>query len=41
MWVPGSIPYTIVVMLGFYRWLEPESSTSLRRPALTPEKETT
>ena len=25
MWVPGSIAYTITFMIGFYRWLEPES----------------
>ena len=35
MWVPGSVSYTIAMMLGFYRWLEPESGTSKRRAALT------
>jgi putative membrane protein len=24
MWVPGSISYTIAMLIGFYRWLEPE-----------------
>jgi putative membrane protein len=35
MWVPGSISYCIAMMLGVYRWLEPESETLSRRPALT------
>ncbi|MGI8505249.1 MAG: cytochrome c oxidase assembly protein [Solirubrobacteraceae bacterium] len=35
MWVPGSISYTVAIMLGVYRWLEPESETRQRRPALT------
>jgi hypothetical protein len=34
MWVIGSIPYGVVALIGFYRWLEPES-TSPPRPALT------
>ena len=25
MWVPGSIAYTIAVLIGVYRWLEPEN----------------
>jgi hypothetical protein len=33
--VPGSISYTIAMMLGFYRWLEPESGPSKRAAALT------
>jgi putative membrane protein len=35
MWVPGSISYTIAMMLGFDRWLEPESGPSKRAAALT------
>ncbi|HEY2770493.1 MAG TPA: cytochrome c oxidase assembly protein [Solirubrobacteraceae bacterium] len=26
MWVPGSIAYAVAVVIGFYRWLEPEPS---------------
>jgi cytochrome c oxidase assembly factor CtaG len=32
MWVPGSISYTIAVIFGFYRWLEPDGHTP--RPAM-------
>lgn len=32
MWVPGSISYTIAVIYGFYRWMEPESR--MPRPAM-------
>jgi cytochrome c oxidase assembly factor CtaG len=32
MWVPGSIAYGIAVLIGFYRWLEPEPP---RAPVLT------
>ena len=35
MWVPGSISYTIAMMLGVYRWLEPESKSRPSRPAFT------
>jgi putative membrane protein len=35
MWVPGSIAYSLTVMLGFYRWLEPEPSLEKPRPAVT------
>jgi putative membrane protein len=31
MWVPGSLAYTIAMMIGVYRWLEPE--TRARPPA--------
>jgi cytochrome c oxidase assembly factor CtaG len=24
MWVPGSLAYTITMLIGFYRWLEPD-----------------
>jgi cytochrome c oxidase assembly factor CtaG len=33
MWVPGSISYTIAVMIVFWRWVAPESST--RQAAVT------
>jgi cytochrome c oxidase assembly factor CtaG len=32
MWVLGSLSYTITFMIGFYRWLEPDTSAP---PALT------
>ena len=33
MWVPGSISFTIAMLVGFYRWLEPEQRTgAARRP---------
>ncbi len=35
MWVPGSLAYGIAAIFAFYRWLEPESATRARRPALT------
>jgi putative membrane protein len=35
MWVPGSLAYGITMMLGVYRWLEPETDARSRRPALT------
>ncbi len=35
MWVPGSLAYGITMMLGVYRWLEPETDARPRRPALT------
>jgi putative membrane protein len=35
MWVPGSLSYGIAMMLGVYRWLEPESAPRSHRPALT------
>jgi cytochrome c oxidase assembly factor CtaG len=34
MWVPGSISYTITLLIGFYRWLEPEGERQ-PQPALT------
>jgi putative membrane protein len=34
MWVPGSIPYTIVLIMGLHRWLEPQRRAT-RGPALT------
>jgi cytochrome c oxidase assembly factor CtaG len=35
MWVPGSIAYSVTLMLGFYRWLEPDSTVDEHRTALT------
>jgi putative membrane protein len=35
MWVPGSLAYGVAMLIGFYRWLEPESASRSRRPALT------
>jgi putative membrane protein len=35
MWVPGSISYTITVLIGVYRWLEPDREPHSRRAALT------
>jgi cytochrome c oxidase assembly factor CtaG len=35
MWVPGSIAYSLTVMLGFYRWLEPDKSLDQPGTALT------
>jgi cytochrome c oxidase assembly factor CtaG len=34
MWVLGSISYTVTMLIGFYRWLEPEADAR-PRPALT------
>src|SRR5579863_3991807 len=35
MWVPGSISYTIAMMAGVYRWLEPDTRPSRRSTALS------
>ena len=35
MWVPGSLSYGIAMMLGFYRWLEPDSASHPPQRALT------
>lgn len=35
MWVPGSIAYAIVFLIGLYRWLEPDHSASSTSAALT------
>jgi putative membrane protein len=35
MWVPGSIAYSVTVMLGFYRWLEADGSAEKPRTAVT------
>lgn len=35
MWVPGSIPFVITFILGFYRWLEPDRSRNPISTALT------
>jgi cytochrome c oxidase assembly factor CtaG len=39
MWVLGSISFTVAMLIGFYRWLEPESQPAAAapaRPVLTP-----
>ena len=30
MWVLGSLAYTIAMMIGVYRWLEPDSAAPRR-----------
>jgi cytochrome c oxidase assembly factor CtaG len=35
MWVLGSISYTIALMSGVYRWLEPEREPGRRHAAIT------
>ncbi len=35
MWVPGSLAYTITFLIGFYRWLEADSSTRPPRTVVT------
>lgn len=35
MWVPGSISYTIAVLIVVWRWVEPERHTGPRRAAAT------
>jgi putative membrane protein len=35
MWVLGSISYTITFIIGFYKWLEPDTSTSTSSAAIT------
>jgi putative membrane protein len=35
MWVPGSVSYTITMLIGFYRWLEPDSTPGPRQAAFT------
>ena len=35
MWVLGSIAYTITFIIGFYKWLEPDTSTGSTSAALT------
>jgi putative membrane protein len=34
MWVPGSLSYGIAMIVGFYRWLEPDTGPHPRQPAL-------
>jgi cytochrome c oxidase assembly factor CtaG len=39
MWVLGSISFTVAMLVGFYRWLEPESYPAAApppTPVLTP-----
>jgi cytochrome c oxidase assembly factor CtaG len=35
MWVPGSLAYGVAMLIGFYRWLEPDSGKRSPRPVLT------
>ncbi|MGH2866338.1 MAG: cytochrome c oxidase assembly protein [Solirubrobacteraceae bacterium] len=35
MWVPGSLAYGVAMLIGVYRWLEPESGARPPAPALT------
>ncbi|MGI8715730.1 MAG: cytochrome c oxidase assembly protein [Solirubrobacteraceae bacterium] len=35
MWVPGSLAYGIALFVGVFRWLEPDTGATSRRPALT------
>lgn len=35
MWVPGSLSYTIAMMVGVYRWLEPDTTVPPGATALT------
>jgi putative membrane protein len=34
MWVPGSLAYTVAVIIGVYRWLEPDSAPAAHGPAI-------
>jgi putative membrane protein len=34
MWVPGSLSFTVAMMIGFYRWLEPDTAPRPRAPAI-------
>ncbi len=40
MWVPGSISYAVAALIGFYRWLEPQSRTPPSDPVAILEPET-
>jgi putative membrane protein len=33
MWVPGSVTYTVAMMTGVYRWLDPEPERKVRPPS--------
>lgn len=35
MWVPGSLAYTITLIIGFYRWMEADSKAPPRPTAVT------
>ena len=41
MWVPGSIAYGIAALIGFYRWLGPETTRSPAQPALERQRKRT
>ncbi|HZP71866.1 MAG TPA: cytochrome c oxidase assembly protein [Gaiellaceae bacterium] len=34
MWVPGSLPFTVAIVVFFYRWLGPEPATQAATPAV-------
>jgi cytochrome c oxidase assembly factor CtaG len=36
MWVPGSLAYTVAMLIGFYKWLEPEARGSQQPPPVGP-----
>jgi cytochrome c oxidase assembly factor CtaG len=35
MWVPGSLAYTVALLMALYRWLEPDTAAQPRRAAAT------
>ena len=35
MWVPGSIAYTVTLLIGLYRWLEPDRRDTRASTAIT------
>jgi hypothetical protein len=35
MWVLGSLSYTVAMMMGVYRWLEPDTAPRPHSQALT------
>jgi putative membrane protein len=41
MWVPGSVAYTVALLIGVYRWLDPRRAATPRRPALAVRDTTT
>ena len=38
MWVPGSIPYCVVLFIAAFRWLDPAASSRRRRLDLRPKE---
>jgi cytochrome c oxidase assembly factor CtaG len=35
MWVPGSLAYTVTMLIGLYRWLEPDRADTKSPAAFT------